>query len=163
MEKELAPFSIDEYVQVEDLNQEERAAVLKSSIAADEDESVPTTMVVREGRPTVLQETVRPLTTDLEPVPGVKVDEILKFILKEIKCVKEDVTELTSLKEDMKALKMMMEGISVVKEDANTAGDEKYETDVNIPESDSMRRINIQVTNCGSCTVEFAKSPEQSN
>jgi hypothetical protein len=150
---------MDEFVQVEDPNQEERAAVLESTIIAEDDENIPTTMVVREDATNVLQETVRPVTTDMEPVPGVKVDKILQFLLDEIKCFKEDVhsnitgavTDLASLKEDMKSLKMMMEGtfanVAVVKEDANTAGDEKNETGVEIPESDSMRRINVLATN----------------
>ena len=161
MTEELVPSSMDEFVQVEDLNQGEHVTVvLESTIAADE-RSVATTKV-QEDRTTGLQETISPLTTDIDPVSGVKVNEILQSILNEIKSVKEDVhsaeanitgavTELKSLKEEMKSLNMLMEGsfanLTVVKEESNNACDEKIETGVDIPESDTMRRINIIVTN----------------
>ena len=70
---------MDEFVQVEDLNQkEDGAAVLESTVAVN-NESLPTTRV-QEERTTALQEDVSPVMTVIEPVLGVKVDEMLASV-----------------------------------------------------------------------------------
>ena len=98
---------MDEFVQVEDLNQEEEgAAVLESTVAVN-NESLPITRV-QEERTTTLQEDVSPVTTNIEPVLGVKVDEILASVHFERTFVKEDVHSAEAVAE-LKSLKMMME------------------------------------------------------
>jgi hypothetical protein len=123
---ELPPSSMDEFVQVEDLNQEEEgASVLESTIAADE--SVPP--IGQE-----VQTTVTDLNAEEENVQAMLLQEVIS-LKEEIKSLKEDVTELKS-----------GTNVAVVKEEANVSCDERIDSGVGIPESDSMRLINILVS-----------------
>ena len=135
---------MDEFVQVEDLNQEEEHVTV---VAADE-RSLPTAMV-EDDRTTGLQETVSPLATHIDPVPGVKVNEILQSIWNEIKSIKEDVHSAQANITGAVTEKLeSVTNLGVVQEEVNKAsGDEKVNSGVDIPESDSMRRVNILVTN----------------
>jgi hypothetical protein len=136
---EVSPSSMDEFVQVEDLNQEEEgASVLESTVAADA--SVPP--IGKEERTTALKENVPRLNTNIQTaVTDLNAEEenVQAMLLQEV----------ISLKEEINSLKMMMQvtctNAAVVKEEANASCDERIDSGVDIAESDSMRRINILV------------------